>query len=84
MLANVAHSDASISASNAQIGLSNSAVTPSGTGVTTGTVQVGGVVPTCSGAPGFPRAVISLARPSLAAPDPLVPRPRTYVFQHGR
>ncbi len=54
VLANVAHSDASISASNAQIGLSNSAVTPSGTGVTTGTVQVGGVVPTCSGAPGFP------------------------------
>ncbi|ASK95461.1 endopolygalacturonase [Xanthomonas campestris pv. merremiae] len=54
VLANVAHSDASISASNAQIGLSNSAVTPSGAGVTTGTVQVGGAVPTCSGAPRFP------------------------------
>ncbi|MCL1500826.1 glycoside hydrolase family 28 protein [Xanthomonas nasturtii] len=54
VLANVAHSDASINASNAQIGLSNSAVTPSGAGVTTGTVQVGGAVPTCSGAPLFP------------------------------
>ncbi|PPU77802.1 MULTISPECIES: glycoside hydrolase family 28 protein [Xanthomonas] len=54
VLANVAHSDASITASNAQIGLSNSAVTPSGTGVTTGAVQVGGALPTCSGAPRFP------------------------------
>ncbi|RBC70429.1 polygalacturonase, partial [Xanthomonas oryzae pv. oryzae] len=48
VLANVAQSDALITASNAQIGLSNSAVTPSGTGVTTGTVEVGGAVPTCS------------------------------------
>lgn len=54
VLANVAQSDALITASNAQIGLSNSAVTPSGTGVTTGTVEVGGAVPTCSGAPRFP------------------------------